>query len=170
MIRMRVSIAAAAGVSLAALAWFLPDVQFYTAAGSSDAVGRAIGVALLGSAMIAVGLVFRWAMAEPEALSTPTHRRGSEFRRGFAERSEPRLKRPVARPNVPRGVIALRQAILTEASKRRAPLGEAMPTGDIKRLQELLQSRVAQLGTRDVASIQPRILRNNVDGRDRPRH
>ncbi|HEY3919266.1 MAG TPA: hypothetical protein VGL83_15865 [Stellaceae bacterium] len=170
MTRTKVAICAAAVLTLAALAWFLPELQTpATAAVASAMAGRAAGVVLLGIALIATGLTFRWAMAAPPA-PPPAYRPDSEFRRGFAKRNEPRFARSPARPPIPRGVVALRQAVIAQASMPRPkPTGATLPPTDIKRLQDLLESRVAQLGRRSVEPPSRRAPRAIVEGRDLPR-
>lgn len=170
MTRTRVTVCAAAGLALAGLTAGLPDVQAWAGTLSSAILGRAAGVALLGLAMIATGLVFRWAMAPAPVSSTPVHPATSEFRRGFASRGEPRFDRVPARPAVPRGVIALRQAVLTQAATARLrAMSATPPQTDIKRLQDLLQSRVVQLVPRAGEPAPRRFRQDFVERHDLPR-
>lgn len=170
MTRTRIAICAVASLALAGLAAWLPEVQTWAATVSSEMLGRAAGVALLGLAMIATGLVFRWAMAMPPVSSPPVHHSTSEFRRGFASRNEPPFDRAPARPPVPRGVIALRQAVLTQASLQRTRTTNATPAlTDVKHLQDLLQSRVVQLAPRNGEPAR-RFRQDFVERHDRPRN
>lgn len=178
MTRVRMFVCAAAGLTLAAVAWCLPALQVQAVELSPSLLGRWVGVALLGFAMVAAGLVFRAAMKVPQPAPAPkTRLRTSEFRRGFArdhragrgqpargQVSAPPRHRPQREP-VTEGevVVALRRAVADYAQTPPPQPDTALPPGEVERLQSLLHSRVADLRTRHIEQAQRRLRRSGVD-------
>lgn len=183
MTRVRMFVCAAAGLTLAAVAWSLPSLEAQAVVTSPAVLSRWFGVALLGVAMVAAGLVFRSAMTAPKTpVAPPVHRRTSEFRRGFAlrdraagdagARGTPRLpsRQPVASRPPKRAfltedevVVALRRAVAEEAEKPQPQPGTLLPVGEVERLQDLLHSRAAELRARNAEQAQRRFMRSGID-------
>lgn len=178
MTRVRMFVCAAAGLTLAAVAWCLPNLQAQAVEMSPSLLGRWVGVALLGIAMVAAGLVFRAAMKLPKPEPSPKVRlKTSEFRRGFA-RGDKTGRAQAARDQAfppsayrPRGerltegevVVALRRAIADQAEAPPPQPDMLLPAGEVERLQNLLHSRAAELRARNAEQAKRRFMRSGVD-------
>jgi hypothetical protein len=161
--RVRMFACAGAGLALAALGWCLPDTTGLSAA----MVSRSAGLALLGIAMVAAGLVFRSAMmAGKKTASAPkAGSRSSEFRRGFDKNGKVRGKQSLMhQPTQSDVVVALRRAVAEQAQMPQAiPSGVTLPAEEVERLQSMLHQRAAELRTRNADQAQRRFLRSGVD-------
>ena len=160
--RVRIFACAGAGLALAALGWCLPETTGLSAA----TVSRSAGLALLGFAMVAAGLVFRAAMRAGKTvppLKAP--RQPSEFRRGFDKRAKAGMKqskpRAFAQDEV---VVALRRAVAEQAQQPQpVPAGVNLSADQVERLQDMLHSRAAELRTRNAQAAKRQFLRSGVD-------
>lgn len=163
--QVRIFASAGAGLALAALAWRLSDAPGALVDVSADMLNRSAGVALLGIAMIAAGLVFRAATrVEQKPGSTSTRcPQTSEYRRGF----DARLVRaqPEPRRAMQRGVIVSLRRAVAEQGNAPAPIetGPMLPMTEIERLQNMLQSRAAQRRAHNAVMAKRRISRGDVD-------
>jgi hypothetical protein len=128
-------------------------------------VSRSAGLALLGIAMVAAGLVFRAAMrAERKPATATTRPQASEYRRGFGDRvvrAQAQLRQPTQRGVV----VSLRRAVAEQGKEvvTAADMGTVLPAAEIERLQDMLHNRAAQLVTRKADMATRRFLRNGVD-------
>lgn len=162
--RVRVFACAGAGLTLAALGWFLSDIHGAMPDISANVLSRSAGLTLLGIAMVAAGLVFRAAMrAEQKPASATTRPQASEYRRGFGDRvvrAQAQLRQPT-----PRGVVvSLRRAVAEQGKEPvTGDTSTVLPMAEIERLQEMLHSRAAQLVARNADMAKRRFLRNGVD-------
>jgi len=162
--RVRIFAFAGLGMALAALGWFLSDAHVALLDLSDNVLSRSAGVALLGIAMVAIGLVFRAAMvAEQRPASATTRPQASEYRRGFGDRvvrAQAQLRQPTQRGVV----VSLRRAV-AEQGKTPAPVetGTMLPNAEIERLQDLLHNRAAQLCARNADMAKRRFMRSGVD-------
>jgi hypothetical protein len=151
-------------MALSALGWFLSDAQRSLDV-SADTLSRSTGLAMLGIAMVAAGLVFRAAMlAEQKPVAATARARTSEYRRGFADRvvrAQAQLRQPTQRGVV----VALRQAVAEQGKEvvSEADMGTVLPASEIERLQELLHTRAAQLVARNADTAKRRFMRSGVD-------
>ncbi|HVA13877.1 MAG TPA: hypothetical protein VNF99_11555 [Stellaceae bacterium] len=159
---MRIFACAAAGSALAALGWCLPDLHSGAAEGMTALVGRSIGLALFGVAMVAAGLVFRIAMKPPKAALAPVVRPATgEFRRGFAARGK---APPARKPSEGEVVVALRRAVAGQGQMPQQPPPAApFPPRELERLQDLLHRRAAQMRARKDEQAKRRFLHSGVD-------
>lgn len=159
--RVRIFACAGAGLALAALGWCLPDAQGVSAA----TLSRSAGLALLGIAMVAAGLVFRAAIQVGKTPAAAKARpQASEFRRGFGIGKKAGAKQALARQLHSSNVVELRRAVAEQAQKAEpVPVGVALPADEIERLQDMLHSRAAALRARNADQAKRRFLRSGVD-------
>ena len=162
--RVRIFAFAWLGMALAALGWFLSDAHAGLLELSDNVLSRSAGLALLGVAMVATGLVFRAAMlAEQRPASATIRPRDSEYRRGFGDRAiraQAQLRQPIQRGVV----VSLRRAV-AEQGNTPAPADSStmLPNAEIERLQDLLHNRAAQLCARNADMAKRRFMRSGVD-------
>ena len=162
MIRVRIFACAGAGMAMAALGWFLTNTHGVLPDVSAAVVSRSAGLTLLGIAMLAAGLAFRAAMVKPEVVEGP-RLRNSEYRRGFADRKQ-RVQAPARQPTQRGVVVSLRRAVAEHGEGvAEIPDGTILPPSEIERLQDMLQSRAAQLGARNAEMAKRRFMRSGVD-------
>lgn len=168
-IRLRIFIGAAAGLALAALAWRLADIEAPVAMLSSVVPTRSSGVALLGVAMVAAGLMFYVAMAQSRtAESPPALPRTGEFRRGFAAASgatRPTNPPPRLRPS--EKVVAMRRTLAEQARLPAARAEETPLPEDFQRLRQPLHARAARLRARYAVLAKRRFLNGGENGHER---
>ena len=164
MIQVRIFACAGAGMTLAALGWFLTDTHgVLPDVVSANVLSRSAGLALLGVAMLAAGLAFRAAMVKPPVVEGPRPR-DSEYRRGFADR-KPRGAQAQPRRPTERGVVVSLRRAVAEQGNRAAKIPDAtmLPPREIERLQDMLQIRAAQLCARNAEVAKRRFMRSGVD-------
>ena len=160
--RVRIFACAGAGLALAALGWCLPEATGLSAA----TVSRSAGLALLGFAMVAAGLVFRAAMRASKTVAPlRATQQPSEFRRGFDKRAKAGVKQPAARAFAQNDVVvALRRAVAEQAQQPQpVPVGVNLSADQVERLQDMLHSRAAELRTRNTEAAKRQFLRSGVD-------
>ena len=165
--RVRIFGYAGIGLILAALGWFLTVTPHAVAEVTTDMLSRSAGLALLGLAMIAIGLAFRAAThAEQKPASTAIRPQTSEYRRGFGH-SKVRAQAQL-RQSTQRGVVvSLRRAVAEQGiAPARVETGTALPMTEIERLQTMLHSRVARLTTRDADMTKRPSTRSGIDLHD----
>ena len=155
--RLRIYGWAATGLVLATLG-FLSAAPVASAKVAADMASRSAGLALLGSALVAAGLVFRAAMRageKPPRAATPLT--ASEYRRGFG--------RPLigAKRQSPRAiVVALRRAV-AQGIPAPAATSATLPRAEIGRLTDLLRKRTAGAVARERDTTGRRLERSDVD-------
>jgi hypothetical protein len=162
--QVRIFASAGAGLLLAALGWLLSDAPGGFVDVSADMLNRSAGVALLGIAMIAAGLVFRAATrAEQKPASATTRPPASEYRRGFDGRVV--RARPEPHQAMQRGVIvSLRRAVAEQGSAMPSvETGAVLPMPEMERLQNRLRNRAAQRRAHDTDMAKRRFVRIDVD-------
>ena len=162
--RVRIFAGAGAGLALAALGWFLSDSPNALSDVSTNMMSRSAGLALLGIAMVAAGLVFRAAMrAEQKPASATTRPQASEYRRGFGDRvvrAQAQLRQPTQRGVV----VSLRRAVAEQGKEPvTGDMGTVLPVAEIERLQDMLHNRAAQLVVRNADMAKRRFMRSGVD-------
>jgi len=166
--RVRIFACAGAGLALAALGWLLSDAPDALTDFSGNLLSRSAGLALLGCAMVAAGLVFRAAMrAERKPASAQDSVGGrplaSEYRRGFGDRvvrAQAQLRQPTQRGVV----VSLRRAVAEQGKAAAASdTSTVLPNAEIERLQQLLHNRAAQLSVRNADMAKRRFMRSGVD-------
>ncbi|HEY1504131.1 MAG TPA: hypothetical protein VGF92_07515 [Stellaceae bacterium] len=151
---------------LTALAWFLPDATNAPVQVSAGMLSRSAGVALLGLAMVAAGVVFRAATrVEPEQALAMARPRASEYRRGFGDRAI-RAKAQPRQPTQRGVVVSLRRAVAEQANVPPIETALCLPQAEVARLQRMLQDRRAQLNARNAAMAERRFTRNDDDPHD----
>lgn len=162
--RVRIFACAGAGLALAALGWLLSDAPDALTGVSASMLSRSAGLAMLGLAMMAAGLVFRAAMrAEQRPASAMIRPQASEYRRGFGDRAV--RAQAQLRPPTQRGVVvSLRRAVAEQGSApSAADTSSVLPTAEIERLQDMLHDRAAQLVARNADMAKRRFMRSGVD-------
>lgn len=136
---------AGSGIALAALAWFLSDTPGALSGISNEMVSRSAGVALLGIALVAAGLMLHAAMrADQKSTSATSRPQAREYRRGFGRKPQ-------------------RQRAVVEQMLAAVEISPTLPRAEIERLQEILRNRTARTipGNHDMAK-RP-FLRSGVD-------
>lgn len=163
--RVRIFGYAGTGLVLAAFGWFLTATPHAAAEVTTDTLSRSAGLALLGLAMIAIGLAFRAAThVEQKPASTASHPQTSEYRRGFSKaRAQAQL-----RQSTQRGVVvSLRRAVAEQGIEPiRVETGTALPMTEIERLQTMLHSRVARLTPHNADMTKRPSTRSGIDLHD----
>lgn len=164
--RMRIFVYAGTGLVLAALGWFLTATPHAVAEVATDMLSRSTGLALLGVAMIAIGLVFRAATrAERKPASTAIRPPTSEYRRGFGRskvREQAELRQPTQRV-----VVSLRRAVADQGiAPAPVETGTVLPMAEIERLRTMLQSRAAQFAPRHADMAKGQLTRSGIDLHD----
>jgi hypothetical protein len=163
MTRVKVFAGAGAGLVFAAVGWCLAASQDTLTAISAAWLGRSAGLAMLGFAMLATGLVFRWAMAAPKAPTLQARLATSEFRRGFGNKVT-RAKAMPRQPTQREVIVALRRAVAAQAGEpTAAPIGTILPAREAQGLQQLLHSRAAQLYACNADEASRRLPRGGID-------
>lgn len=137
---------AGSGMALAVFAWFLSDTPDALSGVSGDMVSRSAGVALLGIALVAAGLMFRAAMrVERNSTSAATRPQASEYRRGFGTRK------------------AQRQRGVAEQTPVAVEKGTTLPRCEIERLHDRLRNRTGQTVTRNRDIAKRRLMQCDLD-------
>lgn len=165
MTQVRIFASAGVGLALAALAWPLSGAPGFFEDVSADTLNRSAGVALLGVAMIAAGLVFRVVTRAEQAPPPAATRRPriSEYRRGFDARLGP--AQAESRRAMPRGVIVSLRRAVAEQGNAPAPVEASpmLPVREIERLQNMLYNRAAQRHMHNTDTTERRFTRSDVD-------
>ncbi len=163
MTRVRIYALLGAAAALTALAWCAAPVQSFFASDPERLLtGQPIGEALLGVAVLAIGMVFRWAMTAPEpALPVSVARNNREFRQGFAV--FPTVQ-PGSRACDRQGVvIELRRAAARSDAVTAASPSLGLGPDEIARLERGLHERAEDVRLRHVEQARRRFLRAGVD-------